>query len=287
MKNKKITFSFGRNWADYVNNFLDRKRLDIAKESLLKYLPEKEYKNKVFIDVGCGSGIFSLNAARLGCKKVISFDIDKYSVKATQIIRKRFSSLIPQDFQWQIFEGNILDPFLIKKLKNQGDIVYSWGALHHTGDMHQSIREITKLVKSDGCLILAIYNESPSSEFWLKIKKIYNRAPSLVKKTMVYFLFSALFFGRFLKTMKKKIQGQSSDSLLSRKRGMSIFYDAQDWLGGYPYEYATFEEIKKIMEGLGFKLINAPTKLSSPPRTIFNMISFRNTGNNEFMFKKT
>jgi len=286
MKNKKITFSFGRNWVDYVNNFLDRKHLDIAKESLLKYLPGKEYKDKVFIDVGCGSGIFSLNAVRLGCKKVISFDIDKYSVKATQIIKKRFSSLVPQDSQWQIFEGNILDPSLIKKLKNQGDIIYSWGVLHHTGNMYQSIRKITKLVKSDGYLILAIYNKSPSSEFWLKIKKIYNRASLFVKKAMVYFLFFCIIFVRFLKTMKKKIRGRPSDSLLSRERGMSIFYDVQDWLGGYPYEYATFEEIKKLMEDLGFKLINAPTKLSSPLRTIFNMISFCNTGNNEFVFKK-
>ena len=47
---------------------------------------------------------------------------------------------------------------------------------------------------------------------------------------------------------------------------MSIFYDVIDWLGGYPYEYASFEEMKDFVENLGFKLIKAPVKICSPKK---------------------
>ena len=124
----KIIFSFGRNWVDYANNSLGEEEINIAKNSLLKYLPENEYKNKVFIDAGCGSGIFSLGALKLGCKKVISFDVDKYSIEATKITKNKFFSLLPKNYQWDAFLGSILDKNLVEKLKSQGDVVYSWGS---------------------------------------------------------------------------------------------------------------------------------------------------------------
>jgi hypothetical protein len=58
----KITFSFGKNWKNYVKNVVDERVIQEAKESLLKYLPEGGFKDKTFIDVGCGSGLFSLSA---------------------------------------------------------------------------------------------------------------------------------------------------------------------------------------------------------------------------------
>ena len=286
MIDKKITFSFGRNWVDYVNNFLDEKKLNIAKKSLLQYLPEKEYKNKVFIDIGCGSGIFSLNALRLGCKKVISLDVDRYSIAAAKIVKDRFSPLIGQGVQWEIFAGSILDSNLVDKLKNKGDIVYSWGVLHHTSQMYQAIENSSQLVRPNSYLILAIYNRAPSSDFWLKVKRFYNLVPLLIKKSMVYALFFCIIFQRSLGFLKRKILRQPREPLFSGERGMSIFYDVIDWLGGYPYEYASFDEIKDFIERLGFKLIKAPAKILSPSRTIFNRFSLHCTGNSEFVFRK-
>ncbi len=285
MKNK-ATFSFGRNWVDYVNNSLGEEQINSAEKSLLKYLPENEYANKVFIDIGCGSGIFSLGALKLRCKRVISFDVDKYSIEATKTTKSNFFSLVPKDSQWDIFLGSVLDKNLIEELKNKGDIVYSWGVLHHTGDVFQAIANAAQLVKSNGSFILAIYNRVPSSGYWLKVKKFYNLAPTIIKKVMVYSTFLYIILYRLLSAMKRKILGQPTVSLLSKDRSMSIFYDVIDWLGGYPYECATFEEIKNFVEKLGFKLIKAPTKLLSPRKTLFNRFTFKFTGNNEFVFKK-
>ncbi len=284
---EKTFFTFGKNWVDYVNKALDREKIERAKESLLKYLLEEEYKNKTFIDVGCGSGIFSLSALCLGCKKVISFDIDPLSIKVTKLVKEKFSSLIPKkNNDWEIFEGNILDDELVKKLKGQGDIVYSWGVLHHTGKMRQAIENAVKLVKPNGFFIIAIYNKTSSSDSWLKIKKFYNIAPMIMRKIMVYSVFLYLFTQRLASFIKRKLFKQPTQSLFCQERGMSIFYDVIDWLGGYPYEYASFDEIVSFIEPFGFSIIKAPTKSPSLKKKFSNRFSFMYTGNNEFVFKK-
>ena len=279
----KITFSFGKNWVNYIKNFVDQGQLKDAEESLLKYLNKKDYKEKIFIDVGCGSGIFSLGAINLDAKKVISFDIDYFSIEATRLIKEKY---LNKKTDWEIFKGNILDKELVKKLSGTGDIVYAWGVLHHTGDMYQAIKNTCELVKPNGYLILAIYNKARSSDFWFKVKRFYNLVPVFIKILMVYLIFLYVVLKRIGFYLRSKITGKLSLILFRKQRGMSIFYDVVDWLGGYPYEYATFEEIKNYIENLGFKLIKAPAKFSSLPKTFFNRFSFKCTGNNEFVFQK-
>ena len=58
---------------------------------------------------------------------------------------------------------------------------------------------------------------------------------------------------------------------LNQERGMDFFYDIIDWLGGYPYEYASRKEIQTFLNQLGFKNI----------RTIPAQVP---TGCNEFIF---
>jgi len=70
---------------------------------------------------------------------------------------------------------------------------------------------------------------------------------------------------------------------------MHVFYDAIDWLGGYPYEFACYEDIKEFVESLGFKLIKAPTKLpcgKNKKASFLSKIIGTHTGCNEFVFQK-
>lgn len=282
----KITFSFGRNWVDYVENYLGQDELDIAKKSLLRFLPEEKYRDRVFIDAGCGSGIFSAGALGLGCKKVISFDIDKYSVEATKKTKEKFYSKHLNSSQWEIFEASILKNEVVERLKGQGDIVYSWGVLHHTGNMDQAIKNATQLVKPNGYFVLAIYNRAPSSEYWLRVKKIYNSSPAVIKGAMIYVTYLYVILRRLISMVKRIILGQPKILLFPKDRGMSIYYDVIDWLGGFPYEYASFEEMKNFVEKLGFQLVSAPVKIPSPKKTLFNRFTLNFTGNNQFIFKK-
>ena len=58
-----------------------------AEKSLCTMLEMKDLDGKSFLDVGCGSGLFSLAAMRLGAERVHSFDFDPQSVACAQELR--------------------------------------------------------------------------------------------------------------------------------------------------------------------------------------------------------
>jgi hypothetical protein len=81
----------------------------------------------------------------------------------------------------------LLDSTFISTLP-LGDIVYSWGVLHHTGDMYTAPRSTAKLVAPSGLLCIAIYNRVSgrvlgSGRCW-KIKRRYNHSPRAIQRAM-------------------------------------------------------------------------------------------------------
>jgi SAM-dependent methyltransferase len=268
----KITFSFGRNWTNYVKNSADEKALLDAVGSLKAF--GTDLAGRIFIDIGCGSGLFSLAALKMGAAKVISFDADPNSVQASLLLREKFRAM---NANWEISHGSILDAGLIEKLKGQGDIVYSWGVLHHTGEMHKAVENAAKLVKSGGTFIIAIYNHGPGSLFWKKVKIFYNRYPLLTPLILCLYM---LTFGLYTAIRKFR-----TDPAALKDRGMKLYYNAIDWLGGYPYEYACFDDMRDFVEKIGFKLTLAPTILPCG-KNEKPSIRLSNTGCNEFVFIK-
>jgi 2-polyprenyl-6-hydroxyphenyl methylase/3-demethylubiquinone-9 3-methyltransferase len=145
--------------------------------------------------------------------------------------------------------------------------------------MWKAIENASKLVKPGGFFVIAIYNNASSSEFWQRIKRFYNDhlyiQPIL---GFIYGLYVCLGYMLRRKTLN-----------LYRDRGMHVFYDAIDWIGGYPYEFACFEEVKDFVEKLGFKLIKSPTRLpcgKNGESGLIDILRAKNIGTNEFVFKK-
>ncbi|EDN71194.1 3-demethylubiquinone-9 3-methyltransferase [Beggiatoa sp. PS] len=251
-------FEFGKNWQIFLTSLNDDK-IKEAELSLKTMLDVESLAGKTFLDIGSGSGIHSLIARRLGAE-VYSFDYDPYSVECTKYIKNKY---FPEDSQWIVQEGSVLDVEYLKSL-GKFDIVYSWGVLHHTGDMWKAISYATSLVSEKGQFFIAIYNRHWTSVIWKIIKVIYNKSPYLIKKLLVWLFTGIIFIGAFLTTRKNPIKGE---------RGMEFKYDIVDWLGGYPYEYATIKEIITSVENTGFKIVKAiPTDGW--------------TGCNQFIFKK-
>ena len=130
-----------------------------------------------FLDIGCGSGLFSLAARRLGAT-VYSFDYDPQSVACSRQLKERY---LPDDAHWHIEWGSVLDAAYLESLP-RFDIVYSWGVLHHTGAMWQALDHAQRAVAPNGKLFIAIYNDMGSQSIrWRQLKRLYAKLPAAIQ----------------------------------------------------------------------------------------------------------
>jgi 2-polyprenyl-6-hydroxyphenyl methylase/3-demethylubiquinone-9 3-methyltransferase len=241
-------FEFGANWTRFLS-VLDEERIAQAKSSLEKMLGVSDLSGRTFIDIGSGSGLFSLSARMLGAS-VYSFDYDPKSVACTQELRRRY---FPDDPTWIVEEGSVLDKSYLDEL-GQFDVVYSWGVLHHTGQMWPALGNVAPLVKDNGKLFIAIYNDQGrSSKGWALVKRIYCSGwIGRVMMKMVFYPYFAL--GRLLADILKRRNPFTSYAEYKKSRGMSVVHDWVDWLGGYPFEVAKPEQIFDFFQQRGFAL---------------------------------
>jgi 2-polyprenyl-3-methyl-5-hydroxy-6-metoxy-1,4-benzoquinol methylase len=246
-------FEFGNNWARFLT-VLDESRIQTAERALREMLRVERLDGLRFLDIGSGSGLSSLAARRLGAE-VVSFDYDPASVACTTELRRRY---FQGDPQWTVQRGSALDPQFVQSL-GTFDVVYSWGVLHHTGSMWDGLDLAATAVKPGGTLFVAIYNDTGTqSRRWKWIKRVYNELPR-VARTPFAVIVSApgeakALVSAILARRPGKYLRQWTD--YSQRRGMNRWYDIIDWVGGYPYEYATADQIFEFYRHRGFTLTN-------------------------------
>ena len=244
-------FRFGENWASFLR-LLNDNRIQSAEDSLNEMLGTGRLDGLTFLDIGSGSGLFSLAARRLGAN-VCSFDYDPQSVACTNELRQRY---FPDDSHWRVESGSVLDEAFVESL-GRFDVVYSWGVLHHTGAMWEALDHVCDLVAPGGRLFIAIYNDQGlASRYWARVKRSYLSAPAFLKPLIFGASLAALWGPAAL---RKLLGGRRAGTTRSAPRGMDRLHDARDWIGGYPFEVARPEEILDFYRPRGFELIRLKT----------------------------
>jgi 2-polyprenyl-6-hydroxyphenyl methylase/3-demethylubiquinone-9 3-methyltransferase len=247
-------FTFGKNWARFLPR-IDESRIASAEHSLQSMLGQSSLAGRRFLDIGSGSGLFSLAAHRLGAE-VVSFDYDPDSYRCTKTLQERYQRATPP---WRVIQGSALDRDFLAEL-GTFDVVYSWGVLHHTGSMWQALDNAVAMVASGGSLFIAIYNDQGAwSPRWRRIKKLYVSGVvgrALVVGTIVpYWVLRNLAADLFW--MRNPLRRYRFSHPASR--GMSFVTDWLDWLGGYPFEFAKPEAILDLVRSRGFDLTRLAT----------------------------
>ena len=233
-------FAFGKNWRQFLDTLTEPQILE-AGNALKSMLSVESLAGKTMLDIGAGSGLHSLAARRLGAS-VASFDFDPQAVECVNSLKARY---FPRDQAWTVAQGSALDePFLAAL--GTFDVVYSWGVLHHTGQMWKALDLAAARTKPGGALFIAIYNAHWTSPLWKAVKYAYNIAPPRLRVLLVRLFSGVKFVGAWLTT------GQNP---LKSARGMTFRCDVIDWLGGYPYEYASIAEIVRAVESRGFRAV--------------------------------
>jgi 2-polyprenyl-3-methyl-5-hydroxy-6-metoxy-1,4-benzoquinol methylase len=260
-------FEFGKNWQGFLS-VLDESRIDEAMRSLEQMLGRGALAGRSFIDMGSGSGLFSLAAIRLGATPVHSLDIDPRCVACTLELKRRY---FPRADYWTVERASVLDERHLEAL-GRWDVVYSWGVLHHTGDMWKAMAHLQRLVAPDGRLFIALYNDQGlKSRVWRVIKRIYNLLPPQTRPAFVIAVMApreAVAAGvEIIRLRPMAYVRRWTD--YKQSRGMSRWHDLVDWVGGYPFEVAKPDDVFRFYRDHGFQLRELVTRTSGCNEYVF------------------
>jgi SAM-dependent methyltransferase len=244
-------FDFGANWKTFSDRALTSARVEQAKKDFADLFSGINLHNRSFLDIGFGQGLSLLAANSMGAN-VLGCDINPL---CREVLEKNCARFFPEILAEAVpvITGSILDEQLLQQLHARSpdgtsrayDIVHSWGVLHHTGNMPVAIRNAAGLVAPEGYLVVAIYARHWSSKPWSVIKRFYNASPAWIQRMLITIFCPIIYLAKWLAKGRNPLQ---------QSRGMDFYYDVIDWVGGYPYEYATPEEIETVLNSLGFQL---------------------------------
>jgi len=184
---------------------------------------------------------------------------------------------------WSIITGSILDTDFVTSGKvPRADLVWSYGVLHHTGNLSLALHNIAQLVRPAGLMRIEVHTSEEVAFLsdWMDFKRDWVTRPNWFKEeALVAYMFSELwaemqdgirmelleehfpgqamspgFFGRF-ESIRHVVHARFWQ--YTKGRGMDFVIDAVDWLGGYPYEMWRAQAVVAELRAAGLMALHA------------------------------
>jgi ubiquinone/menaquinone biosynthesis C-methylase UbiE len=113
-----------------------------------RYVDFDTLAGKDVLEVGCGSGIAAQMLAEAGAK-LTAVDLTPWAVTTTRSRLEAFGL----DADVREADGEAL------RFEDASfDLVFSWGVIHHSSDMDRALRELVRVCRPGGKLVLMVYN---------------------------------------------------------------------------------------------------------------------------------
>ncbi len=169
-------------WESLPMTYVDwegKERIPTTKEDFLKI--EKEFlygnpfvrdefnfgglKNKLVLEIGCGSGAASCLFAKGGAK-ITSVDITENGVNITK------ENARTQNLKLEVHRE---DAESLSFSANAFDFVFSWGVLHHSENTSRAFEEVSRVLKKGGGGLIMVYNKNSlryyvNGLYWLLLR---------------------------------------------------------------------------------------------------------------------
>ena len=234
---------FGYEWNKYCEILpIYQEQFDRWTSPLIK---KSEWKEKKFIDVGCGIGRNSFWPLIYGASEALCIDVDNRTLECAKTNLKKFKSVnIVNRSAYQINESG------------RFDIAFSIGVVHHLEDPKLALRNMVESVRIGGSVLIWVYgyenNEWVVKYFNPLRKMLFSRLPI----SFVHFLsiFPTLFLYIYIRLTKGKTEYINLIKKFSFSHLRSIVFDQMlPKIANYYKE----EEVKKLMKSAG--LVNVKT----------------------------
>jgi SAM-dependent methyltransferase len=142
---------FGYEWQTYAGV------LPEYEEQFRRWLPflaPEDWRNKRFIDIGCGMGRNSIWPMKYGAAGGVAVDIDERSLAAARINLQSYGSV-------QVYNCSVYDlPW-----RDEFDIAFSIGVIHHLEFPETALEAMVQVTKPGGRIAIWVYGRE--NNVWL------------------------------------------------------------------------------------------------------------------------